>query len=388
MDVDAYLERIGYAGSREPTAETLRRLHRAHMFAVPFENLDIALGQPIGLSPESLFDKIVRHRRGGFCYELNGLFAWLLEQLGFAVTLLSARVFDGDRPGPEFDHLTLIVRFGTRVIADVGFGDSFLEPLPLDDRHAVVQDGSEYRITGSDPELVLERREGSTPWQRQYLFSLMPRRLSEFSAMCEYHQTSPASHFTKKSVCSLATPAGRVTVSGRRAIVTTTSGREEREIADEEEYRMLLKSWFGIDLASMKVQALMSVLLLLTFASSGYAQAGDSLGDRYRLAHARETGGAGKIRQSVAAIDYGAHLISIQTPAKARQAPSSGRRRSTGRKVLGGVIGGVGGFFGGGVLGAAIEGDRCDCDDPGFVGFLIGAPTGAAIGAILGVKFF
>ncbi|RPI49101.1 MAG: arylamine N-acetyltransferase [Acidobacteria bacterium] len=218
------------------------------MLAVPFENLDIALGRRIVLSPDAFFDKIVRQRRGGFCYELNGLFAWLLEELGFAVTMLSARVWDGERPGPEFDHMTLRVEIERRAfIADVGFGDSFLEPLLLNDSEIAVQRGHAYRITGSHPELVLESRGGDSAWQPQYAFSLTPRRLAEFSGMCEYHQTSPASHFTRKTICSLATPAGRVTLAGRRAIVTA-SGREERNIADENEYRTLLGTWFGIDL--------------------------------------------------------------------------------------------------------------------------------------------
>ncbi|TDI15991.1 MAG: arylamine N-acetyltransferase, partial [Acidobacteria bacterium] len=101
MEINAYLKRIGYRGSRQPTAETLRQLHRAHLLAVPFENLDIPLGHPIVLSLPSFYDKIVRRRRGGFCYELNGLFGWLLEQLGFTVVMLSARVFEGAQPGPE-----------------------------------------------------------------------------------------------------------------------------------------------------------------------------------------------------------------------------------------------------------------------------------------------
>jgi N-hydroxyarylamine O-acetyltransferase len=247
MDVDAYLERIGYVGSREPTAETLRHLHRSHMRAVPFENIDIQLGRRIVLSLDSIFDKIVHQRRGGFCYELNGLFGWLLERLGFAVTLLSARVCDGGRPGPEFDHLTLLVGLERRVIADVGFGDSFLEPLSLEDRGVAVHQGSEYRVTGSDPELVVERRRDSD-WQQQYVFSLTPRELSEFGGMCEFHQTSPESGLTRRAICSLATPAGRVTLSGGRLIMTTALGREERDVTDEEEYRTLLKTWFGIDL--------------------------------------------------------------------------------------------------------------------------------------------
>ncbi len=251
MNVDAYLERIGYSGSREPTVETLKNLHRSHLLAVPFENLDIALGRRIVPSAESFFDKIVRQRRGGFCYELNGLFGWLLKELRFPVTVLSARVCEGEEPGPEFDHLILLVKFEKELVADVGFGDSFLEPLPMKD--IAVHQASEYRVTGSNPDLVLERRRENAGWQREYMFSLTPRRLVDFSGMCDYHQTSPASNFTRRTICSLATPTGRVTLSGRRAIVTTAAGREERDVADAEEYRGLLRTWFGIDLRDRRL---------------------------------------------------------------------------------------------------------------------------------------
>lgn len=245
MNVDAYLERIGYTGSRAPTAETLRNLHRSHLFSVPFENLDIALGRRIVPSLERFFDKIVGAGRGGFCYELNGLFAWLLEQLGFPVTMLSARVCDGAQPGPEFDHLTLAVGGDRNVIADVGFGDSFLEPFAMDTM--AVHQNSAYRVTGPEAERALERRRDAE-WERQYIFSVVPRRLADFAGMLEYHQTSPASHFTHKPICSMATETGRLTLSGRRAIVTAGSRRDEREVADADEYRTLLKDWFGMDL--------------------------------------------------------------------------------------------------------------------------------------------
>jgi N-hydroxyarylamine O-acetyltransferase len=161
MRVDAYLDRIGYHGSREPTAETLRQLQRAHLLAVPFDTLDILLGRPIVLSVPSFYDKIVSRRRGGFCYELNGLFGWLLEQLGFTVALLSARVLATSEPGPEFDHLVLLIETEESLIADVGFGDSFLEPLRLDGQENSHQD-TPFRLTRSNAEMVLERRSEST----------------------------------------------------------------------------------------------------------------------------------------------------------------------------------------------------------------------------------
>src|ERR1017187_1683598 len=132
MDVEAYLRRIQYDGPREPSLETLRELHRQHLFTVPFENLDIALRNPIQLDPELIYQKVVLRGRGGYCYELNGLFHELLEALGFTVCMLSAQVRRDDGSfGPDFDHMLLKATLDEPWIADVGFGDSFVDPLPL-----------------------------------------------------------------------------------------------------------------------------------------------------------------------------------------------------------------------------------------------------------------
>ncbi|TFB10035.1 arylamine N-acetyltransferase, partial [Candidatus Marinimicrobia bacterium MT.SAG.4] len=96
MDIEAYLERIGYRGSRTPSVQTLRDMQLVHLLTVPFENLSIHAGEPIVLEDDALFEKIVARRRGGFCYELNGLFAALLRALGFNVSMLSARVANGN----------------------------------------------------------------------------------------------------------------------------------------------------------------------------------------------------------------------------------------------------------------------------------------------------
>ncbi|HEY2737608.1 MAG TPA: arylamine N-acetyltransferase, partial [Thermoanaerobaculia bacterium] len=143
MDVAAYLQRIRYRGLTAPDAETLQQLHEAHLLAVPFENLSIHRGEPIELAEEALFEKVVVRRRGGFCYELNGLFAALLRSLGFEVTMLSAGVLraNGDF-SPEFDHMALLVNHEERWLVDVGFGDLFRQPLRLDERGPQVQGGS------------------------------------------------------------------------------------------------------------------------------------------------------------------------------------------------------------------------------------------------------
>ena len=136
MDADRYLRRIASGPVSRADLTTLRHLQRAHLHAVPFENLDIRGGRMLALSEAALFDKIVARRRGGICYEQNTLFAALLRTLGFQVSLLAAEVGMADATfGPSFDHMALLVVSGEqRFLADVGFGDSFLEPLDLDQR--------------------------------------------------------------------------------------------------------------------------------------------------------------------------------------------------------------------------------------------------------------
>ncbi len=247
MDVAAYLARIGYSGPLDPTPSTLRELQRAHLFAVPFENLDIGRKCRIVVDQESSYRKIVDQHRGGFCYELNGAFAALLEALGFRVTLLSARVPRQDgSDSPEFDHLALRVDLDRSWLTDVGFGDSFVEPLLLETgAEQVQQDGRVFRIVDSGDSLEVQKRD-VTIWKREYLFSLQPRRVEDFAAMCHYHQTSPESPFTRKRVCSLATPDGRITLADGRLIITRNGTRQERVLESEEEWNLQLREHFGI----------------------------------------------------------------------------------------------------------------------------------------------
>ena len=247
VDVAAYLERVAYSGSRTLSADTLRDIHRAHLFSVPFENLDIGWGREIRMDQESFVRKIVEHHRGGFCYELNGAFSVLLQALGFQVTLLSARVPLADgRDSPEFDHLTLRVDLNEPWVADVGFGDCFVDPLRLQIGLEQEQQGKWFRIVQVGDSLRLERREGEAGWKTQYLFGLKSRRLEEFAEMCRYHQTSPQSPFTRKRVCSRATPEGRITLSEMKLITTNGDRREERLLKSEAEWQAALADYFGV----------------------------------------------------------------------------------------------------------------------------------------------
>ena len=250
MNVAAYLARIAYSGPVDPSPDTLRQLHLAHLYSVPFENLDIHLGREITCDEAKFLQKIIEQHRGGFCYELNGAFAALLRALGFRVTLLSARVSREDGSASmEFDHLALRVDLEEPWLADVGFGDSFLEPLRLNtEQEQPEASGRSYRIVSVEDVRILQRKLEDETWKPQYQFTLHPRQLPEFQPRCVYQQTSPESHFTGQRICTLPTPEGRITLSDLKLIETTRGVRRERALRDEEEWRKVLREVFGVRL--------------------------------------------------------------------------------------------------------------------------------------------
>jgi N-hydroxyarylamine O-acetyltransferase len=258
LDVASYLDRIGYTGPTSPTIDTLRAIHIAHLQSVPFENLDIAQGRKISLEIDQILRKIVQQRRGGFCYELNGALSALLRALGFKVTLLSARVGrETGGEGPEFDHLALRVDlqqdlqqldFEQSWLADVGFGELFLAPLRLESSQEQVDPVGTFRLMKFGDRLKLEKFQPEKQWKPQYSFAQQPRKLADFAGMCQFHQTSPDSHFTQNRVCTRATREGRITLSGMKLIVTRNGRREEKILSSDQEWSRALSEHFGINL--------------------------------------------------------------------------------------------------------------------------------------------
>jgi N-hydroxyarylamine O-acetyltransferase len=240
-----YLHRIGVTLPVTADAAGLRILHRAHQMAVPFENLSIHLSDPISLAEADLVDKIIRRGRGGFCYELNGLFALLLEALGAQVTRVAARVHGDGHLGPPFDHLALSVlaEDGSGPwLADVGFGSHSVYPLLLNSRTDQADPADVFRLADVGDGDVDVLRDGKP----QYRIETRPRLLEDFAPTCWYQQTSPSSHFTQSTICSRLTDDGRVSISGRTLIRTSAGARSEEQLADDAALLAAYREYFGI----------------------------------------------------------------------------------------------------------------------------------------------
>jgi N-hydroxyarylamine O-acetyltransferase len=251
----AYLQRIGLAPPVVADAATLRVLHRAHQMAVPFENLSIHLGEPVSLDENDLVTKIVRNRRGGFCYELNGTFALLLETLGAQVTRAAARVHGAKGLGPPFDHLALFVRLPDGSgpwLADVGFGRHSVGPLMLDSRTEQQDPGGRFLLADTADGDIDVLKNG----EPQYRIELRGRSLDDFAATCWWQQTSPLSHFTQETVCSrLTEDGGRISISSRTLIRTGDGSRTEEQLPSDDVLLAAYRDQFGITLDRVPLKA-------------------------------------------------------------------------------------------------------------------------------------
>lgn len=258
MDPDRYLARIDVdPDGLSPDLDSLARLQRAHVTTVPFETLSItghpfgdAGGEGVDLTLPALYDKLVDRERGGFCYELNEAFRWLLTELGYAVERRSARVFMDGEPGLPADHLALVVRLDRPYLVDVGLGaPKIRRPIPLDGSPVTDGVGRSWRLVASDrpdADSVLQvQAVDSEAWTDRYDYRDVDRDLSFFAATCEYHQTAPASPFTGDPTVLLATDDGT-----KRLTPTTLSWKVDGEVTEEavdpDEWDAVLEREFGL----------------------------------------------------------------------------------------------------------------------------------------------
>lgn len=261
MNLNAYLDRINLPhtdrAALAPIVETLCTLHRAHLLAIAYENLDIHLGAPLTLDVAQIYRKIVDCGRGGWCFEMNGLFAWVLREIGFDVTMLGATV-NRQRADDPRDHLVLLVTGGDtggrHFLADVGFGIGFLEPLPLS--------AGEYAQQGVCHRLSRERRAGDERWlfdngwsnAPSFDFTLEPRALSDFAEQCQHLQSSPESGFVRVAVCHRLRVDGAVSLRGAVLSEVSAQGTTERTIETLVEYKRALRETFGVRIERIDIE--------------------------------------------------------------------------------------------------------------------------------------
>ena len=250
IDIAAYLDRLQVTQTPSADLRFLRELHRQHVFHVPFENLDIHLGRTISLAPAELFEKIVRKRRGGYCFELNGLFQLLLEALGFRVYSTVAGVLFGTETIPPRSHRLLIVTLdGENWVVDVGFGAfGLIEPIPLTAGIEHRQFVDRFRLE-ADPMLgfVFQTYQDGD-WLNQYAFVTDLHHPIDFVFANYYHSHSPQSIFTQKRICQLPTPEGRKRLEDRTLSQTINGVTHKVAFESEQAFMQILKTHFDLDL--------------------------------------------------------------------------------------------------------------------------------------------
>jgi N-hydroxyarylamine O-acetyltransferase len=250
LDLEAYCARISYNGPRETSLAMLRGLHSAHVHNVPFENLDIHLGKPLSLQPSDLFAKIVTHKRGGYCYEVNSFFALVLQAFGFRVQCLLGRVSYGfPNLRPRSHQLLLVTLDNEPWIADVGFGSCCLrEPLHLTPGVVHEQGPDSFRLRGeAGPTYVLEALLAGR-WQDLYSFTLEPFELVDYEPYNFWNSTSPDVRWTQQKVCTIPTNDGRVVAVDAEFKIHSRENTQTIQAKTNAEYLRLIRDYFGLEI--------------------------------------------------------------------------------------------------------------------------------------------
>jgi len=249
MDIQTYLDRIDFHDPLEVNMDILYKLQKKHLLNIPFENLDIHYGKKISLSINDIYRKIVMRNRGGFCYELNGLFHYLLKEIGFNAKLISARVHTKNgKYSPSYDHLAIIVNLESQeFLVDVGFGKFSLEPLKLKTSQKIKDSFGQFQFDKYNTDYYRINEIKNNVLIPQYIFKTQERELFEFKERCEFHQNSGDSHFTKKKLISIAKSDGRLTLNNSQLKITRSGIEEEIEF-EENEFEIKLKQYFSIEI--------------------------------------------------------------------------------------------------------------------------------------------
>jgi N-hydroxyarylamine O-acetyltransferase len=245
LSIDAYLHRIGYRGPVQPTIDCLREVHLRHALSIPYENLDVQLGIPLDQDIERIFDKIVVRKRGGWCYEMNGLLGWALSVIGFDVTRMHAGMLRSERGDAAFgNHLILLIQLDRSYLADLGMGDGLREPIPLE-QGAVRQGNLEFRLEtiGDGCWRFHSHSFGHPP---NYDFKRLPADERLLAEKCRILQTAPESMFVQNLVCQIMEPEAVTCLTGRVLRRKTRDGTTKRLLHTLDDLADTLEGAFGI----------------------------------------------------------------------------------------------------------------------------------------------
>lgn len=246
MKLQDYLDRIGFSGTPRPDLDTLTRLHRGHVTHIPYENLDVQFGRPVSRAPEAIFDKLVTRRRGGWCCEMNGLLAWALDEIGFKVT----RMAGGVRRAQLGDwtlgnHLVLWVHLDRPYIADTGFGDGLIEPVPI--APGLIAQGP-FVFSLEDLGQGWWRFHGDPPGTgMSFDFEMKPADEALFDDRCAWLQSAPESPFVQNAVVQRHLPEGHALLRGK-VLRTVGATSETRELESAGDLVETLHRVFALDL--------------------------------------------------------------------------------------------------------------------------------------------
>ena len=250
MNIEKYLQRINAPSVDTANLQQLTFLQRQHLLQVPFENLDIHLGKKIILDYEAIYKKVIVKRRGGFCYELNGLFYLLLKDIGYSVKRISARVRgDSGRIGAEGDHMAIIATLENKEwLVDVGFGKFSFLPLEIELEKEQSDGRNDYKISKYDETYhgVFVKEENGL-WRLGYLFTFEHQETDFFNAMCDYQQTSPDSGFTKRRMITIPKPDGRVTLTNSKLKILKEGEVSEVSVDSDEMFEEYISTHFGME---------------------------------------------------------------------------------------------------------------------------------------------
>lgn len=244
-----YFKRIGYSGKPAKNIETLRSLMRCQLFSVPFENLDVQAGKVVSMVPEEIVEKLVYRQRGGYCYEVNGLFAMALQALGFEYQLVAARPMFYPVRRPK-THMAIVVQLEQQAwLCDLGFGSYGIRaPMALDVLNKeVIQDNDGFMLTETSPGAFLLKAKVDEAWQPQFAFDLIPWEFLDFYPANYMNSTHPEAIFVQKLLVVLHTHAGRHILFGN-TLKTIAHGVVEKRVLSAEERCNTLKAVFGLSL--------------------------------------------------------------------------------------------------------------------------------------------